>query len=166
MVKRRYPLEALSRIRAHETTLRAREKADLTEERHRAEKRLAAAGRETEAEKGKLLAARRVESNRLGSGRTRVADLARADRFRNGAERRIQDTELAEANAARSVAEASAKERRAAAALAGAHAAEKAAVEHRARFRTSERQSREHREDEAVEDVVRARLRQRGQKDR
>jgi hypothetical protein len=165
-VKRRYPLETLSRIRAHETTLRAREKAELAGERHRAEENLAAAIQAKDAEKGRLRNAGAVESMRLGSGRTRAADLSRAERFRHDAERRIEAREEAEASATRIAAEASVKERRAAAALVSAHAAEKVVAEHRARFRASESRSRDNREDEAAEDTRRARPVRGGQKHR
>jgi len=165
-VKRRYPLEALSKIRAHETTQRAREKADLALERHRAEQTLADATRNKEAEKNRLRAEGAIETTRLGSGRARAADLARAERFRQGAERRIGEREGVETRAARGSAEVKAKEARAAAALAAAHAAEKVVHEHRARFRANERRSLDNREDDAAEDAMRARQGRRGQKAR
>ena len=163
-MKRRYPLEVLSRIRAHDTSQRARETADLAGARRSAEQKLAEATDRKEAEKGRLGAARAVESKRLGAGIARAADLARAERFRHDAKGRIEKREEAEARATLDAAEVAAKERRAVAALAGAHAAEKAVLEHQARFRAGERRSRDGREDDAVEDALRARRASRGQK--
>jgi hypothetical protein len=165
-VKRRYSHEILSRIRAHETSQRAREAADAAERRRGAEQRLVEATRKTEAEKDRLRAASDVESLRLGSGRARAADLARTVRFRHDAERRIAAHEESEASAVREAAESSTRERRAAAALEAAHTAEKVVLEHRDRLRQSERRSRAARDDEALEDAARARRAIRGQKDR
>lgn len=162
VVKRRYPLEAVSRIRAHETTLRAREKAEMTEKRRDAERNLADTVEKKEAEQRRLRTARESEVTRLGAGHTRAGDLAQAERFRTAAARRIDEREDAERRAASAVTDADAKESSAASALMAARAAEKSISEHRARFQSNERRAADHREEEATEDSVRSRRGQRG----
>ena len=152
-MKRRSPLEALAGIRKHETTLRAREKVERTEERRGAEGRLADAAGKRSAEQERRRVAAEAEAARLGAGRTRAGDLARAERFQSAARSRVEQHAKAESAAVREVAVAARKEQTAALAVARARRSEKAIDEHRERLRKADSRAADRREDEATADT-------------
>lgn len=130
-MKRRYPLEALQKVRRQTVDERAREVAEQArraEQAEQAAKRVAAA-RRVEAER-----AQRVidgERERLAEGAARVSDLAAANWWTVGAALRQAAIGQAEQAAKERLAEAQKQETRARTALADADADAKAVDKHR-----------------------------------
>ena len=152
VVKRRYPLEALARVRSHETRARARKKGVATAERLQAERRVGHAIEEREREQGRLRAERDSEAARLDQNTSRAVDLVQGDRYRSAAERRLREREEAVQRARGAATRAHDDERAATLELAKSHEAEKKLGEHESRFRLRERRAAEQREADARDD--------------
>ena len=155
-MKRRYPLDALVRVRQHETLERAREKAASTEARRQAERRVLEASERKTSEKARLRTTLDSETARLGEGRARASDLLQGDRYRKAAARRVRAREEEAQKAVDAGLAAARKERAATSALAAARGAEKALSGHRSRFRAAESRSADRREEDTLADVWRS----------
>lgn len=162
-MKRRYPLESLQKEKRRQTEESARRVGDAAARRLAVERRAAEASALHDAEKRKLSDGIGAEQGRLEAGASRALDLARTEAWRAESERRVEETAVREQSAAAGARDATRALEREQGALARTRGGERAVLEHRRRWEHEGRLRAEKKDEEASEDLFRAR--EHGKKD-
>lgn len=149
-MKRRYPLEALRKVRHQAVDDRAVELSARMQAREQAERVHASARRAREQERARAARVTASERARLEAGGARVADLQSGLAWRAGASERERALEQADARSRVGLEQATNDEAEARRALAAADADAKTVEEHRERWRRDEELRAERAEEEAA----------------